>query len=207
MLLANNICFNRENREIIKNISITISPGKIIHLSGNNGVGKTTLLKILSNIIKPEKGDIFWNGKNIKKNPFSFYKNTTFIMDKQSAENTLTVKENINFWCKLFCSKINTKEIESILELLQLDKYINTDVSKLSYGEIKKLELSRLIIEQKKLWILDEPFIGLDDKTVDLIDETISNHAKLGGMIIFTSHIRTNIRNIHNLSLDNDSNF
>ena len=67
MLLANNIFFKRNNKIILSNINISISPGKILHLKGNNGIGKTTLLKILTNIIQPEKGEIFWKGKNIKK--------------------------------------------------------------------------------------------------------------------------------------------
>ena len=66
MLLANNICFNRDNKSILQNFSLTISPKKIIHLVGDNGVGKTTLLKILANILEPNEGEIFWNGKNIK---------------------------------------------------------------------------------------------------------------------------------------------
>ena len=207
MLLANNINFKRNNKTILRNINLSLPPKKIIHLSGKNGIGKTTLLKILTNILEPEIGEIFWNGKNIKKNPFEFYKNTTFIMDQQSSNNNLTVKENIFFWCKLFYSKIKSHEIESILEILQLNTYQNSHVNNLSYGEIKKLELSRLIIEQKKLWVLDEPYIGLDDKSVELINETIKNHAELGGMVIFTSHTKPEIINIEKLNLDNDAYF
>ena len=142
----------------------------------------------------PELGEIFWNGKNIKKYPFDYYKNLTFIMDKQTANQDLTVIENILFWCKLFSSKINTIQIKSILNLLVLNEYRNSYVGSLSYGEVKKLELSRLIIEQKKLWILDEPYIGLDDKSIELVNETIENHAKLGGMVIFTSHIKLKLK-------------
>ena len=207
MLLANNINFKRNNKTILRNINLSLPPKKIIHLSGKNGIGKTTLLKILTNILEPEIGEIFWNGKNIKKNPFEFYKNTTFIMDQQSSNNNLTVKENIFFCCKLFYSKIKTHEIESILEILQLNNYQNSHVNNLSYGEIKKLELSRLIIEQKKLWVLDEPYIGLDEKSVELINETIKNHAELGGMVIFTSHTNPEIINIEKLNLDNNAYF
>ena len=207
MLLANNINFKRNNKTILRNINLSLPPKKIIHLSGKNGIGKTTLLKILTNILEPEIGEIFWNGKNIKKNPFEFYKNTTFIMDQQSSNNNLTVKENIFFWCKLFYSKIKSHEIESILEILQLNDYKNSRVNNLSYGEIKKLELSRLIIERKKLWVLDEPYIGLDEKSVELINETIKNHAELGGMIIFTSHTNPEIINIEKLNLDNNAYF
>ena len=125
-------------------------------------------------------------------------------MDQPSANNILTVSDNIFFWCKLFYSRITLKEIDSILKLLSLNDYKNTPVSNLSYGEIKKLELCRLIIERKKLWILDEPFIGLDNKTLEIFNETIKNHAELGGMVIFTSHIKSNVTNIEKMELEND---
>jgi heme exporter protein A len=203
MLLANNISFKRNNINILKNINLTIAPKKIIHLTGNNGVGKTTLLKILTNVLEPHGGEVFWSGKNIKKNPFNFYKDLTFIMDKKTSHGSLTVYENMLFWRKLFSSKISFKEIDSILNLLSLDQCRNTQVNNLSYGEIKKLELSRLIIEQKKLWILDEPYIGLDTSSADLINHTLINHIELGGMIIFTSHISPAIRTLHTFDLTN----
>ena len=93
-------------------------------------------------------------------------------------------------------------EMESILELLSLYHYKNTLVSSLSYGEIKKLELARLIIEQKKIWVLDEPYIGLDQISTNLINHTIIYHAKLGGMVIFTSHITADIPNLEILQLE-----
>ena len=207
MLLANNIVFNRDNKKILNKINLTLASEKIIHVTGNNGVGKTTLLKILTNILEPEEGEVFWDGKNIKKNPFIFYKNLTYIMDKTSSNINLTVIENIFFWMKLFSSSRDIKEIESILNLLSLYNYKNTLVSSLSYGEIKKLELTRLIIEQKKIWILDEPYIGLDQISTDLISETFINHARLGGMIIFTSHIPTDIQNLETLHLKNYENY
>ena len=207
MLLANNIDFKRNNKTILKNVSLSLPPKKIIHLTGKNGTGKTTLLKILTNILEPEFGEVFWNSKNIKKNSFEFYKNTTFIMDQQTSDSALTVEENIFFWCKLFCSKLNSREINSILNLLILGEYKNIIVNNLSYGEKKKLELSRLIIEQKKLWILDEPYIGLDNASIELINQTIENHVALGGMIIFTSHIKPELNNMEKLNLENNAYF
>ena len=113
MLLANNICFKRNNKEILRNVSLVLTPKKIIHLTGNNGVGKTTLLKILTHVLEPEKGEIFWNGKNIKKNLFNFYNDVTFIMDKVTSNKNLTVNENVLFWKKIFSSPRKTKEIEN----------------------------------------------------------------------------------------------
>ena len=203
MLLVNNIYFKRNNKYILKDISLSLSPKKIIHLTGNNGTGKTTLLKIIFNILEPQKGDIFWNGKNVKKNPYEFYSNATFIMDQQTSSPNLTVSENIFFLQKLFSSNINMKEINSLLDFLSLTQYKNSIVAELSYGERKKLELLRLMIEQKKLWILDEPYIGLDQKTMELINHTIVNHIELNGMIIFTSHELQKLNNVETLNLNN----
>ena len=203
MLLANNISFYRNNRIILKDVSLALPPQKIINITGANGVGKTTLLKILTQVLMPEKGSIFWNGKNIKKNLFDYYKAVTFIMDKQTSNINLSVIENIFFWKKLFSSKINSKETDAILDLLSLSSYRNTLINFLSSGEIKKLELARLIIEQKKLWVLDEPYLGLDIDTINLLNETFINHTKSGGMIIFSSHYVPDISDLENLHLEN----
>jgi len=124
-------------------------------------------------------------------------------MDKQTSNINLSVIENIFFWKKLFSSKISNKEIDAILDLLSLSSYRNTLINFLSSGEIKKLELARLVIEQKKLWVLDEPYIGLDIETINLLNETFINHTKSGGMIIFSSHYVPNISDLENLHLKN----
>jgi len=203
MLLANNISFYRNNNIIFKDVSLALPPQKIINITGANGIGKTTLLKILTHVLIPKKGDIFWNGKNIKKNLFNYYKDVTFVMDKQNSNINLSDIENIFFWKKLFSSIISKKEIDAILDLLSLDSYRNTPINYLSNGEIKKLELTRLVIERKKLWMLDEPYIGLDIETINLLNETFINHTKSGGMIIFSSHYVPDIPNIENLQLEN----
>mgnify|MGYP006089636621 CR=1 FL=1 len=206
MLIVNNIYFNRDMSIILKDINLSLSPKKIIHLTGNNGAGKTTLLKILTNIIKPDNGDIFWNGKNIKKSHFDYFKNLTFIMDKNTSNSELTIKENILFWRKIFSSFVSDKVINSMLELLALSKYQNTLANNLSNGELKKLELSRLIIEQKKLWILDEPYLGLDKNSIELINQTFISHCNSGGMIIFSSHINPDISNLEIINLEKHEN-
>ena len=203
MLLANNISFYRNNNIIFKDVSLALPTQKIINITGANGIGKTTLLKILTHVLIPKKGNIFWNGKNIKKNLFNYYKDVTFVMDKQTSNINLSVIENIFFWKKLFSSIISKKEIDAILDLLSLDNYRNTPINYLSNGEIKKLELTRLVIERKKLWMLDEPYIGLDIETINLLNETFINHTKSGGMIIFSSHYVPDIPNIENLQLEN----
>ena len=206
MLLANNLTFIRDGREIFTNLDIAISQKKIIHLRGRNGIGKTTLINVLTNMLIPQKGEIYWNGKNIKKNIYEYFNNLTYIMDTQTSKKEMTVEENIKFWIKLSSSSIKVDEIEKILKVLLLDNYKKTQVNFLSKGEIKKLELCRLIIEQKKLWMLDEPYVGLDDSTISLINETFKNHVENNGMIIFSSHYNPELQNLEIVQLENYAN-
>ena len=202
MLLVNNLKFERYGKVIFENINITASPGKIIFIKGNNGTGKTTLLKTLVNILEPNEGDIFWMGKKIKNNIFNFYQETTFIMDKPTSSLAMTVIENINFWKKITSSKIKFEEIFKLLVMLRIDQYLKKQTMYLSLGEIKKLELTRLILEQKKLWILDEPYIGLDGNSIEIINETFTDHLSNNGIIIFSSNYEPDLKNLDIISLN-----
>ena len=157
-------------------------------------------------MLLPKTGEIYWNGKNIKKNTNDFFSNLTYIMDTQTSKKEMTVNENIKFWVKLSSSHIKSSELERIFEILLLSNYKNTQVNFLSKGEIKKLELCRLIIEQKKLWILDEPYVGLDEATIDLINETFKNHIANNGMIFFSSHHQPELQNLEIIQLENYAN-
>ena len=202
MLLVNHLRFDRSEKVIFEDINITASPGKIIFIKGNNGTGKTTLLKTLVNILKPNEGNIFWMGKKIKNNIFNFYNETTFIMDKPTSSLAMTVIENVNFWKKITSSKIKFEEIFKLLEMLEIDQYLKKQTMYLSLGEIKKLELTRLILEQKKLWIIDEPYIGLDRDSIGIINETFLDHISNSGIIIFSSNYEPDLKNIEIISLN-----
>tara|TARA_Y100001970_G_scaffold294009_1_gene445809 strand:- start:43934 stop:44476 length:543 start_codon:yes stop_codon:yes gene_type:complete len=180
-----------------------LSPGNGIQIIGRNGIGKTTLIKILSSILYPSTGEIFWKGKNIHKNLDKFFYDLSVIMDLNTGKKDLTIIENINFWKSLFSSSITEKEIDSILDLLNLQYLKNTKVKYLSFGEKRKLEISRLVIERKTLWIFDEPFLGLDKNSMDIFIETIKNHLKDNGMIIFASHHNIEVPNLNLIDLEN----
>ena len=202
MLLVNNLKFERSEKVIFENIHIAASSGKIVFVKGNNGTGKTTLLKTLVNILEPSEGNIFWMGKKIKNNIFNFYSETTLIMDKPTSSLEMTVIENINFWKQITLSQIKYEEIINLLEMLRIDQYLKKQTMYLSLGEIKKLELTRLILEQKKLWILDEPYIGLDKNSIEIINETFIDHVSNNGIVIFSSNYEPHLKNIEIISLN-----
>ena len=149
MLIGNNLSYRRRTKVIFENINISASPGKIVFIKGRNGSGKTTLLKTILNILEPNTGEVYWMGEKIKKNIFNLYKNTTFMMDKTSSALEMTIKENLIFWKKISQSKLNYQEIIKLIQMLELNEHLNEKTRHLSLGETKKLELTRLIIEQK----------------------------------------------------------
>ena len=193
MIIVKDLSVERSEKIIFENINLSLGPGKIILLKGKNGSGKTTLLKALINIIEPSSGLIYWKGKPLNKNLYDFYNNITYIADKTSSLNKLDIKENINIWKKIFLSKISTSQIENILKTLKLDIYLDQKVNSLSFGETKKLEFLRLIIENKKIWILDEPLSNLDNESIDVIAQTFEDHRSKEGSIIFSSHQESEI--------------
>ena len=201
MLLINNLSFSRNNKIIFENLNLSLSNGSITQVRGKNGSGKTTFLQVILNILECKTGEIFWEGKNLKKNIFNFYNETTFIMDHNTCTRKMTVLDNINFWSRLSSSNLTKNEIILLLETFNIQKYQNTETMYLSSGEIKKLELLRLILEQKKLWILDEPYNHLDDLSIEILNQTFIDHINKDGVILFTSHLNPIIDNLEVVDL------
>ena len=202
MLLINNLSFSRNKTKIFENLNLSLNNKGMMQIKGKNGSGKTTFLKVILNILEPESGEIIWKGKNIKKNIFDFYNQTTFIMDNNTSTRELSVQDNINFWKGLSSSKLNNDEIFELLKKLDIEQYYKTRVILLSSGERKKLELLRLILEQKKLWVLDEPFNHLDDLSIEILNQTFLDHINSDGMILFASHFDPNISNLETLEFN-----
>ena len=188
MLIVKDLSIQRLEKTIFENISLSLSPRNITILKGKNGSGKTTLLKAILNIIEPSFGSIYWKGKLLKKNLYDFYNHVTYIPDTTTSLKKLTITDNINIWKKFFISDINNAQIETALKTLKLDNNLNKKVGTLSFGETKKLEFLRLIIENKNVWILDEPFSNLDDDSIELMKQTFEDHCAKEGSIIFSSH-------------------
>ena len=190
MLLINNLSFFRNDNLIFENVNLSLSNGQITQIRGKNGSGKTTFLKVILNILISKTGEIFWEGQNINKNIFNFYNKVTYISDHSTSSRKLSVLENIKFWKGLSSSSLSDDDTLLLLETFNLKKYLNIETMYLSSGEIKKLELLRLILEQKKLWILDEPFNHLDDLSTEILNQTFIDHINNDGIILFASHYK-----------------
>ena len=196
MLLINNLSFFRNENLIFENLNLSLGNGQITQLRGKNGSGKTTFLKVVLNLLSSKTGEIFWEGQNINKNIFNFYNQITYIADHNTSSRKLSVLDNINFWKGLSSSNLRKDETLLLLETFNLKKYLNTETMYLSSGEVKKLELLRLILEQKKIWILDEPYNHLDDLSIEILNQTFVDHTNNDGIILFASHYNPAVNNL-----------
>lgn len=196
MLLINNLSFFRDENLIFENLNLSLGNGQITQLRGKNGSGKTTFLKVILNLLSSKTGEIFWEGQNINKNIFNFYNQITYIADHNTSSRKLSVLDNINFWKGLSSSNLSNDETLVLLETFNLKKYLNTETMYLSSGEVKKLELLRLILEQKKIWILDEPYNHLDDSSIEILNQTFVDHTNNDGIILFASHYNPAVNNL-----------
>ena len=188
MLLVQNLSLERLDKKIFENINFSLGTNKIVMLKGRNGSGKTSLLKSVLCILEPTSGSMFWKGKPINKTLYDFYNNVTYISDKTSSVRQLTIANNIKIWKRIFLSKLDKNQIDGILSNLNLSNLIEKKVNTLSLGEIKKLELLRLVLEEKKIWILDEPLNNLDSDTIEILAQTFEDHCDNGGSILFSTH-------------------
>ena len=193
MIIVKDLTVERLDKKIFENINLSLASGNITILKGKNGSGKTTLLKAILNFIEPSFGSIYWKGKLLKKNLYNFFNHVTYIADRTSSLSKLSVQENIKIWKKIFLSNICNSQVDNILKTLKLDIYLDQKVNSLSFGETKKLEFLRLILENKKIWILDEPLSNLDNEAINVLAQTFEDHRSKEGSIIFSSHQESEI--------------
>ncbi|GMR16551.1 MAG: cytochrome c biogenesis heme-transporting ATPase CcmA [Gammaproteobacteria bacterium] len=182
--VKNLACFRNE-QVLFSKINLSLSPENVLFLQGENGSGKTSLLRILCGFRLPDEGEIMWGGDSISAMP-EYFQNISYVGHKNGIKDELTVEENLNLMRSMAtASEIKT---ESVLKNIGLFKQADVVSRQLSAGQKRKLALARLMMTNNSFWILDEPFTSLDKASVAFFESLIKQHIKRGGMLILTSH-------------------
>mgnify|MGYP001162716690 FL=1 len=182
-------CF-KNNNSIFNDMNISLKNGEIAMITGPNGSGKTTLIRSLSGIQNLESGNILINNKDISDHNSNFTEKILYIGHKNSLNGDMTVIENLEYLGALdLSSKVNNgNKIKAALDYFDIYKYKDYLVSDLSEGNKKKTSLARIIMSEKKLWMLDEPLSFLDDKSSDILIKLILKNQEADGICIVSSH-------------------
>lgn len=186
MIKINNLTFARGNSLIFKDISFSIKPGEVMVIQGPNGKGKTTLLLNIIQLLDPLNGDVRLNGQKIDSQTASDC--FLYLGENHFAYDQMTLSQNIDYWLSIhnvvFTKEIINKSIKYLFGELNLDKKFY----QLSFGQKKKLQLLLLMLVNKPIWILDDPFNGLDNNTIKKITTLLVKKVENKGSIIIASH-------------------
>lgn len=182
--IKNLTCWRNE-QALFNDLNLSLTPKNVLFLQGENGSGKTSLLRILCGFRLPDEGDITWGDKPISSIP-EFFQNISYVGHKNGIKDELTVEENLNLMRSMATAE-NIKT-ESVLKQIGLFKRADVLARQLSAGQKRKLALARLMMTENSFWILDEPFTSLDKESVGFFESLIKKHIKRGGMLILTSH-------------------
>ena len=174
----------RDDRVLFEELCFELNSGQVLLLEGENGSGKTSLLRILCGFREPDAGQVLWCGNAI--NDSQYYDDMAYVGHLDGVKKELTVLENLKV--SLALGQVGLYSIAQALLKVQLADFEDALVQSLSAGQKRRLSLARLLITHNTLWILDEPFTSLDKQGISLIESLMTEHCKKGGMIILTSH-------------------
>tara|TARA_B100000579_G_scaffold347039_1_gene300011 strand:- start:326 stop:901 length:576 start_codon:yes stop_codon:yes gene_type:complete len=171
---AENISYKVNDNKLFHNLTFTIQEGEALHVQGSNGSGKSTLIRIILGITKQTKGNILVNTN----------KEICYLGHKNALKNYLSLEDNI-----LLMDLNKHPDLKQYIELLGFKKILDVNVANLSYGQQKKLALLRLFLNESDLIVLDEPFVGLDKETQEILNNFLVSQLNKNKAIIYTSHI------------------
>ena len=185
MLTVKALSFDYEDVPLLKKVNLTVKPGELLHLRGKNGVGKTTLLKLLAGLLPAKTGQIFYDGQRIQSCLMAYQQNLCYLGHKSGLSGLLSIRENYRFGLYQLKEK---DEFDKDLHQGGLLSIAEKPCGQLSLGQRRRASLLRLWFTEAKLWLLDEPFASLDNEAVAVVMQKISDHLKRQGMVILTSH-------------------
>lgn len=190
---------NTSTTDAIKNISFSLEKGDVLGILGPNGAGKSTLIKILSTVLDKDEGEILFDNCSIdEKN--NYRKKFTTVMQKSSLELWLNVEENLKIYGKFYGLKNNLLkiEIDKVIKIFGLTQYRQKKVAELSGGYRKRLQLAKCFLIDSPIMLLDEPTVGLDPFSKDMVMNLIKNKVSEGKTILFTTQIINEVELICN---------
>lgn len=188
MLTASNLSLNRGGRRLFSGVSLTVESGQWLHLQGDNGVGKTSLLRLLCGLISLEEGEIRWKGQATVETPEVFRADLAYLGHQLALKEDLSPLENLLADAAVSGRELSVSEAMDALAQMGLRSREHLPVRVLSQGQKRRTALSRLIVSNAALWILDEPFVALDATAQNALTGVINAHLSRRGMVLFTSH-------------------
>ena len=181
----------RDDRVLFDDLNFSLDSGHLIQIEGRNGSGKTSLLRILCGLTLPTEGTVYWNNEDIQETQSSYWASLAYIGHHPAVKAELTPLENLAM-ARALSIKPNSISLLEALDKVGLYGFEDVPARTLSAGQQRRVALARLLVNEAKLWILDEPFTALDKAAIRMIETLLDEHARQGGMAVLTSHHTVN---------------
>lgn len=172
----------RGGRQVFDGLNFSVKSGGMLELRGPNGAGKTSLLRMIAGLNEPATGEFVLDGVSGDED---LAQRCHFIAHQEAFKPALSVSENLQFWTDFF----NGGDIEAALNAFSMQPLADLSSALLSAGQKRRLALGRLAMVKRCIWLLDEPTVGLDTKSVGQLQVLMRAHLDGGGIIIATTHI------------------
>jgi heme exporter protein A len=188
MFSVSNLSCSRGDKRLFSGVSFTLQPGQWLHLEGDNGVGKTSLLRLACGLSALEDGEITWNHQAVVQNPEAFRADLAYLGHQLALKEDLTPLENLLADAAVAGRPLKPEDALKALAQLGLRGREHLPVRVLSQGQKRRTALARLLVSSAKLWVLDEPFVALDTAAQNALTQIINGHLAHQGMVLLTSH-------------------
>ncbi len=185
----------RGDRHVLQGVSLELRPRQLLHISGPNGTGKTTLLRVACGLLRPEQGRVSWRGQPISSARTEYQAALAYASHEPALKGDLTALENLRFAVGLK-RRITAGELRASLERTGVGACADLPARVLSAGQRRRVALARILAMQATLWLLDEPFTNLDTAGTALTGELLQSHVQAGGAALVVAH--------HTLEVDVD---
>lgn len=189
MLEVEDLACLKGDRLLFRDLALRLKAGEMLRVAGPNGVGKTSLLRLVTGLALPEAGEIHWRGESIRREREAFHRDLLYLGHAPAINDLLTPLENLRFACAAGGDAVDADTCTQALVRIGLEHQLDLPARVLSQGQRRRVSLARLFLSsQRALWVLDEPFTALDVKAVADLAQALSEHCAAGGMVMLTTH-------------------
>jgi heme exporter protein A len=189
VLSVTNLSVIKRDRLLFENLNFAVEQGELLYVKGQNGAGKTSMLRVLAGLVNADCGEVYFFQQNIQDCRENYNQHLVYFGHKLGINQTLSAVENLQYWCKQHQITISNDTILDTLAQLNLVGLEDLPVANLSAGQQRRVALARFWFKQDaKLWILDEPFTAIDTQGIDLLSKQITRFLSGGGAVVMTSH-------------------
>jgi heme exporter protein A len=189
MLEAVDLQCERGHRRLFDRLSFAVTAGQCTQIVGDNGAGKTSLLRILCGLLRPTHGEVRWHGRRIDRVRDEYGADLAYVGHLNGVKDDLTAAENLRTWAASCGLNVGGDQVAEALRLFSIDQFAQWQAGHLSQGQKRRVGLARLAMpQQARIWILDEPFNALDRHGVETLNRLIAQRVGGGGAVILTTH-------------------